>query len=177
MSVELVRAAMDAKQLLGKLGRASTPPVPDRGIGLRTHFRDDLSHLLYPAVFIGGSGYFREEGVACVDAHPNNIDLYVAEAEQYQALVVNCLDLEGPWSGADIGWAAWKSELIFDSCYEFKRAGVPVYLIKPAVSSVSFIKWSTVSDAIFPGFIDTAEETHNPHTLLWNSLIKMDSKK
>jgi|SRR5699024_2719040 len=177
MKVELVRAAMDAKELLRKLGRASTPPVPDRGIDLRTHFREDLNNLSYPAVVIGNSRYLRDEGVSCTNAHPNNIDLFVADAGQYQALVVNCRGLDGPWSGADTGWAAWKSELVFDSCLSFKKAGVPVYLIKPVSSSVAVSRWSTLADAIFPGFIDTAEETHNPHTLLWNLLNKMDSKK
>ena len=177
MNVEIFRAAMDARELLGKLGRASTPPVPDRGIDLRTHFRDDFSELSYPAVFIGDSSHLRDAGVTSIDAHPNNIDLFVAEAEQYQALVVNGRGLNGPWSGADSGWAAWKSDLVFDSCLSFKKAGVAVYLIKPASSTISFIRWSTLADAIFPGFIDTAEETHNPHSLLWNSLNKMDSKK
>lgn len=177
MNIELVRAAMDAKQLLGRLGRASTPPVPDRGIALRTHFRDDLSDFAYPTVFVGNSSYSRAEGVTCIDTHPNNIDLFGSEPERYQALVVNGRGLYGPWSGADTGWAAWKSELVFDTCLLFKKAGVPVYLIKPLTSTVPFTRWSTLADAIFPGFIDTAEETHNPHTLLWNSLNKMDSKK
>jgi|SRR5699024_4663027 len=177
MSRELRRAAMDAKELLGKLGRASTPPVRDRGIALRTHFTEEAASAIYPAVFIGDSAYFRTQGVNCVETHPNSIDSIVARPEEHQALVVNCQGLNGPWNGAGAGWADWKADIIFESCHAFRLAGVPVYVIRPQKPGSNFQRWASVADAIFPGFVNTAEETHNPHTALWYALNQMDNNK
>lgn len=175
MDFELKKAAQAATELLGVVGRASTPPVEDRRLPLRTHEYDSSNEKTYPVALIGSGKPFTDLSVEeMVQVHPNSVDHFLNSPGEYQALLVNSRNMGHPWQGADTGSAAWKSEIIYQACSKFRAAGVPVYVIRPATLTTPFLRWKSLATATFPRFSDLSEDTGNANTRLWDELMRLD---
>lgn len=177
MKHALQEAASDASQLLAQLGRASTPPVKDRELPIRTHIHGLNEEPVFPVAVIGSREFLEEHDVATTNIHPNTIDNFVESPGRYQALLVNARDMSRPWQGALTGSAAWKSQKIYEACSVFRAAGIPVYIIKSTVLTTPFLRWQSLASAIFPQYINDAEETGNPQTPLWHSLMGLENEQ
>lgn len=172
MNVELKNAAQAALSMVGQLGRSSTPVVKDRKLPLRTHEPREVSSD-FPVLVAGDSNFLKDYGIPFFEAHPNITDVVLTTPQKFQALLVNCTSLIAPWNGALTGASGWKAELIYQMCSKFRSSGIPVYLIKPRFITTPYYRWESVASAIFPGFEDEAEETGNPNSLLWRTLMTM----
>lgn len=177
MNVEIQKAAQAAVELLGLVGRASTPPVDDRKLQIHTHSYDAPNDAVYPVAIIGDAAPFNHQEIPFAKVHPNSIEHFMASPGDYQALVVNGRDLGTQWRGADTGSASWKSDLIYEACSRFRVVGVPIYLLQPATLTTPFLRWKSLATVTLPGFNDVSEETGNPHTKLWNVLMRLDDAK
>lgn len=177
MNFELKKAAQAAIELLGVVGRASTPPVEDRKVPIRTHVYDSTDEPTYPVALIGSGEPFLGLNVPMAHVHPNSIDHFMNCPEYYQTLLVNSRNMGHPWQGADTGSAAWKSEVIYQACSKFRVAGVPVYVIRPETLTTPFLRWKSLATATFPGYTDASEDTGNTHTKLWDELVRLDDNQ
>lgn len=174
MNVELQKAAQAAADLIGVMGRASTPSVEDRNLPIQTHAYASANDDDYPVAIIGETALFEKQGIQCVKVHPNNIEHFLTSPGNYQALLVYCRVMVHPWQGADSGSAGWKTDLVYQACSKFRVAGVPVYLVRPEKLTTPFLRWQSLASATFPGFKDASEDTGNPNTALWNVLMKLE---
>jgi len=174
MKVELQNAARAAAELVSVTGRASTPAVEDRQLPISTHIYNSVNEAEYPVAIIGDGTSFDYQGVKLARVHPNTVEHLLTTPGNYQALLVNCRAMTPPWQGADTGSARWKTDLVYEACSKFRASGIPVYLVQPETLTTPFLRWMSLASAIFPGFKDESEETGNPHTKLWNVLMRLD---
>lgn len=177
MKHALQEAASDAYELLAEIGRASTPPVQDRELPIRTHVHDARIEQIFSVAVIGNSDFLDESDVATTHIHPNTLEHFIESPQRYQALLVNARGMRFPWQGALTGSAAWKSQKIYEACSVFRAAGIPVYVVKSAELTTPLLRWQSLASAIFPQFTNESEETDNPQTALWEALMGLEDGK
>lgn len=163
--------------VVAAMGRASTPAVQDRGTAVQVMSTPWPPQGRWPVLAIGAVPELEKAGIDLWRAHPNVLEGLATDPGRFRALVVDCRDLGGLWSGALSGAAQWKTDLIYQTCVVWRGAGLPTYLIRPAVESVPSYRWSSVSTATFPWAGDDAEDTGNPSTPLWQAMEKLGERQ
>lgn len=159
------------------MGRASTPPVKDHGRAIRTIPVERPEQGRWPVLVVGDAPELTAAGIDVWHAHPNSLGELGSDPSVFRALVVDCRELAGLWAGALSGSSQWKAEVVYQACVAWRSAGLPVYVVRPAVETVPSYRWTSASTATFPWPGDDAEETGNPRTVLWRTLEKLGERQ
>lgn len=170
MSDRIEEATTQTQAALARMGRAATPAVPSLGFAVRLLPPPELPGDTWPVLVVGDASELRARGVSCVPVHPNQAEALMDTADRFQALVVNALQLTGPWRGALSSASAWKADLVYDLCVAFRKAGLPTYLVRPETETTALFRWSSVAVTVAPWEHDGSEDTGSPQSTLWQAL-------
>lgn len=163
--------------VVAAMGRASTPPVKDRGRSVQAFPAAWPDHNRWPVLVVGAAPELLDAGIDVWAAHPNQLEAHSTSPERFRALVVDARHLGGQWAGALSGASQWKSEVVYQALAAWRGAGFPAYLIKPDSETVPSYRWASAATAIFPWTGDDAEDTGNPSTQLWRAMEKVGGRQ